>query len=153
MTTRGKSNVEFYNGCIRLTITEFTYQHQHHKKWHNQMVHASRWGRRKKKGLHDQRKVNFTTPLNYHFKEVTGGQQNVSVIPQGCAVLSGSVVSNSLWLWPSRLLCPWGFSRQEYWSGLPCPTPGDLPNPGIKPRSPARQADSLPSEPSAKPYD
>jgi len=39
------------------------------------------------------------------------------------------------------------FSRQEYWSGLPCPPPGDLPNPGIKPRSPALQADSLPSEP------
>ena len=34
---------------------------------------------------------------------------------------------------PTRLLCPWGFSRQEYWSGLPCPSPGDLPNPGIEP--------------------
>ena len=40
-----------------------------------------------------------------------------------------------------------GFSRQEYLSGLPFPTPGDLPNPGIEPRSPAWQADSLPSEP------
>ena len=40
-----------------------------------------------------------------------------------------------------------GFSRQEYWSGLPYPPPGDLPNPGIKPRSPELQADSLPSEP------
>ena len=39
-----------------------------------------------------------------------------------------------------------GFSRQEYWSGLACPSPGDLPDPGIKPGSPARQADSLPSE-------
>ena len=39
-----------------------------------------------------------------------------------------------------------GFSRQEYWSGLLCPPPGDLPNPGIKPRSSALQADSLPSE-------
>ena len=39
----------------------------------------------------------------------------------------------------SRLLCVWAFSRQEYWSGLPCPHPGDLPNPGIKPRSPARR--------------
>ena len=37
------------------------------------------------------------------------------------------------------------FSRQEYWSGLPFPSPGNLPNPGIKPRSPASQADSLPS--------
>ena len=41
----------------------------------------------------------------------------------------------------------WGFSRQEYWSGLPCPPQGDLPNPGIKPNSPALQADSVPSEP------
>ena len=40
-----------------------------------------------------------------------------------------------------------GFSRQEYWSGLPFPSPGDLPDPGIKPRSPALQAEALPSEP------
>ena len=39
-----------------------------------------------------------------------------------------------------------GFSRQEYWSGLPFPSPGDLPNPGIEPRSPALQADYLPTE-------
>ena len=39
-----------------------------------------------------------------------------------------------------------GFSRQEYWSGLPFPSSGYLPNPGIKPRSPALQADSLPTE-------
>ena len=43
-----------------------------------------------------------------------------------------------------------GFSRQEYWSGLPFFSPGDLPDPGIKPRSPALQADSLPSEPRGK---
>ena len=39
-----------------------------------------------------------------------------------------------------------GFSRQEYWSGLPLPSPGDLPDPGIELSSPALQADSLPSE-------
>ena len=44
-----------------------------------------------------------------------------------------------------------GFSRQEYWSGLPFPFPGDLPNPGIKPGSPALQTDALPSEPPGKP--
>ena len=44
-----------------------------------------------------------------------------------------------------------GFSRQEYWSGLPFPSPGDLPDPGIEPRSPALQADSLPSKPQGKP--
>ena len=40
-----------------------------------------------------------------------------------------------------------GFSRQEYWSGLPFPSLGDLPDPGIKPGSPALQADALASEP------
>ena len=39
-----------------------------------------------------------------------------------------------------------GLSRQEYWSGLPFPSPGDLSNPGIEPGSPALQADSLPTE-------
>ena len=43
-----------------------------------------------------------------------------------------------------------GFSRQECWSGLPFPSPGDLPDPGIEPRSPALQADALPSEPPGK---
>ena len=43
-----------------------------------------------------------------------------------------------------------GFSRQEYWSGLPFPSPGDLPDPGIKPRSPTLQGDALPSEPPGK---
>ena len=52
---------------------------------------------------------------------------------------------------PAPGSCPWGFSRQEYWSGLPCSPPGDLPNPGIKPRSPTLEADSLQSEPPGKP--
>ena len=63
-------------------------------------------------------------------------------------------MSNSLRLHglsPTRRLCLWGFPRQEYWSGLPCPPTGDLPNPGIQPRYPALQADSLPSEPPGKP--
>ena len=44
-----------------------------------------------------------------------------------------------------------GFSRQEYWSGLPFLSPGDLPNPGIEPESPTLQSDSLLSEPQGKP--
>ena len=51
----------------------------------------------------------------------------------------------------SQALLSIGFPRQEYWSGLPFPSPGDLPNQGIKPRSPALQADSLLSEPPGKP--
>ena len=52
---------------------------------------------------------------------------------------------------PIRFLCPWGFSRQEYWSGLPCPPPEDHLKPGIKLRSPALQVDSIPSELPGKP--
>ena len=44
------------------------------------------------------------------------------------------------------------FSRQAHWTGLPFPSPGDLPNPGTEPRSPTLQADSLPSEPLGKPF-
>ena len=45
-----------------------------------------------------------------------------------------------------------GFSRQECWSGLPFPAPGDLPDPGIEPGSPALRADALPSKPQGKPW-
>ena len=45
------------------------------------------------------------------------------------------------------------FSRQEYWSGLSFPSPGDLPDPRIEPQSPALKVDSLPSEPPGKPND
>ena len=47
---------------------------------------------------------------------------------------------------PARLLCPWGFSRQEYWSGLPRSPPGDLPDPGFEPGLPVLQVNSLPTE-------
>ena len=45
-----------------------------------------------------------------------------------------------------------GFSRQEYWSGLPFPSPRDLPDPGIKRKSPALEADAFTSEPPEKPH-
>ena len=50
-----------------------------------------------------------------------------------CSVVSPPFATHGLQ--PTRLLSPRGFSRQEYWSGLPCPPPGNLPGPGIKPRS------------------
>ena len=52
-----------------------------------------------------------------------------------------------IWTVARQALLSMGFSRQEYWSGLPCPPPGDLPYPGIKSGSPALQADCLPPEP------
>ena len=69
-------------------------------------------------------------------------------------VLSCSGMSKSLRphaLQPTMILCPWGFSKQEFRNGLPCSPPGNLPNPGIEPRSSTFQADSLPTEPPGKP--
>ena len=53
---------------------------------------------------------------------------------------------------PTRLLRPWDSPGRNTGVGLPCPSPGDLPNPGIEPGSPALRADALPSEPPGKPY-
>ena len=67
--------------------------------------------------------------------------------------VSRSVVSDSATPWTAAHQAPLSmeFSRQEYWSGLPFPSPGDFPNTGIKPGSSALQADSLLSEPPGKP--
>ena len=68
-------------------------------------------------------------------------------------VLSHSVVSHSVTLWTVAHQAPLSFRffRQEYWNGLPFPSPSDLTNPRIEPVSPALEADSLPTEPSGKP--
>ena len=68
-----------------------------------------------------------------------------------CSVASD--VSDSATLWTAARQAPpsMGFSRRESWSGLPCPPPGDLPNPGIELTSPTLQADSSPAEPLGKP--
>ena len=62
------------------------------------------------------------------------------------------VVSDSLGPHGHQAPPSMGFSRQEYWSGLPFPSAGDLLDPGIKARSPALQTDALPSEPPGKPH-
>ena len=62
--------------------------------------------------------------------------------------VSCSAVSESLK--PFRLLCPWDFCRQEYWSGLQFPSPGALPNPRFESGPPTLQADSLLPEPPGK---
>ena len=68
--------------------------------------------------------------------------------------ISDSVVPNFVTQWTLASQAPLSmeFSRQEYWSGLPFPSLGDLAHPGIKPGSPALQADSLLSEPPGKPH-
>ena len=65
-----------------------------------------------------------------------------------CSVMSDSATP---WTVAFQASPSMGFSRQEYWSGLPFPSPGDLPDTGIDTQSPALQADALPSEPPGKP--
>ena len=69
-----------------------------------------------------------------------------TVTPSVCVIITQSCL-----ILCNQASLSMGFSRQEYWSGLPCPPPGDLPDPGIEPRSPALQADSLPYELPGKP--
>ena len=68
--------------------------------------------------------------------------------PLSCVRLFGTP-----WTVAQQASLSMGFSRQEYWSGLPFPSPGDLPNPGIELGSPTLQADALTSEPPGKQID
>ena len=68
---------------------------------------------------------------------------------ESCSVVSDSFAAP--WTVAHQVPLYMGFPRQEYWSGLPFPSPGYLPNPGIKPRSLALQPDCLPAEPQRKP--
>ena len=76
----------------------------------------------------------------------------VSLIADRCFIVWTTRESQPTLCDPKGAIQSMGFSRQEYWSGLPFPSPGDLPNLGIEPGSPALQTDILPSEPPGKPY-
>ena len=98
-------------------------------------------------------------PLHWEFKSQSRNHQGSPSVTCFCKykhiVLSVicSVVSDSVTPWSVACQAPlsMGFPRQEYWREFPFPSPGDLPDPGIEPRSPALQADSLPTEPPGKP--
>ena len=90
------------------------------------------------------------------------GKQSVclKLCSSGGSIVIAFVFMSSYWVVSDSFATPWivahqaplsmGFSKQEYWTGLPFPTPGDLPNPGIKPVSPALQANFLSTEQSGK---
>ena len=80
-----------------------------------------------------------------------GGTQFFCSAMNVCLLLSCVRLFVNPWTVAHQAPLSMGFCRQEYWSGLPCPSPGDLPDPGIEPRSPALQANSLPFELPGKP--
>ena len=79
-------------------------------------------------------------------RETAGAKmsESESEVAQLCPTLC------DLWTVAHKAPPSMGFSRQEYWSGLPFPSPGDLPDPGVEPRSPTLQADALTSAPPGK---
>ena len=72
----------------------------------------------------------------WFFKGIVGAKESESEVVQSCPTLC------DLWTVVGQAPPSMGFSRLEYWSGLSCPPPGDLPDPGMEPRSPTLQADS-----------
>ena len=98
-------------------------------------------------------------PLRWEFKSQSRDHQGSPSVTCFCKYkhivlwVMCSVVSDSVTPWSVARQAPlsMGFPRQECWREFPFPSPGDLPEPGIEPRSPALQADSLPTEPPGKP--
>ena len=97
--------------------------------------------------VHEVTESDMTQQLNSNNKQKFLHTQKKSEVCQSLSCVQ-------LLLAPQTIACQaplsMRFSRQEYWRGLPFPSPGDIPDPGIKLRSPALQADSLPSEPPGK---
>ena len=99
------------------------------------------------------------TPVNLHLQflnPICGAPSfpwSIFSLPSESQSVSWSVMSDSATPWTTAHQAPLSmrFSRQEYWNGLPFPSPGVLPNPGLESRSPALQADSLPSDLPGKP--
>ena len=103
--------------------------------------------------MRKQRLVDFKcfilAHLNWMGPGLEPGQVNVKVKVK---LLSPVQLFATPWTVADQASPSMGFSRQEYWSGLPFPSPGDLPDPGIEPGSPTLEADALTSEPPGKPY-
>ena len=76
-----------------------------------------------------------------------------SEVAQSCPTLCDPIDSSPPLTVAQQAPLSMGFSRQEYWSGLPFPSPGDLSDPGIEPQSPTLQTDALTSEPPGKPIE
>ena len=124
------------------------------------LVGYSPWGHKESDTISASLSLSYSL-LGLRVPENWNNYWNHYMFPCPCTVIivltaresvSLPVVSDSVTLWTvvRQALLSLGFSRQQCWNGLPCPPAGNLPDPGIEPRSPALQEDSLPSEPPGK---
>ena len=97
--------------------------------------------------------LELLNPSSWDFVKLARFLKNVCVCVCVCVCISHSVMSNFATSWTGALQDPlsMGFPRQEYWSGLPFPSAGDLSDSGIKPRSPALAGRFFTTEPPGKP--
>ena len=102
-------------------------------------------------GSQDMAKVDRSAGVWMGRLATSSQQQNLPLLVLKVKSLSRVRLFATSWTVAHQAPPSMGFSRQEYWSGLPLPSPGDLPDPGIEPWSPAFQADALTSEPPGKP--
>ena len=93
---------------------------------------------------HNNKKLKSKMPVNDGMDKLLYVSYNIG--GGGGLVSKSCLTLETPWTAACQTPLSMGFSRQEYWSELPFPSPGNLPYPGIKPRSPALQADSLPTE-------
>ena len=152
-----------YNSGLLILLSVFLFQcHTAFQAWSYKKIFSKTWKPHKPKvapsGMHVNTHTHTYTHTHTHTLFLGSlGRSALRFEPETAQEesekwkWSHSVVSSSLWLCVAYQAPPsMGFSRQEHWSGLPFPSPGDLPNPGIKPSCPALQADILPSEPPGK---
>ena len=103
-------------------------------------------------------KILYFCRTHYHAAQANKCESVGAISPEATSDCYGVVFSDAQlcfcdpWTIAHQALLSMDFSRQEYWSGLPFLSPGDLPDPGIEPRSPALQVYSLPTEPPGKPH-
>ena len=140
---------------IHLPKANFPTSQTLHERWESDSNILYSWPHFKFQNLNPYLKITFYSQVFRYFLSPLSALCHywVEYLPILLPLLDGipsvlirSVMSDSSQshgLQSARLLCPQGFSRQEYWRRLPCPPPGDLPNPGTEPRSPALWADSI----------
>ena len=154
-------SIQVHWGCCHLEFSDGSAERQCYLKWSvDQQASPGSWlemqilasyPKPDSKSWHRaQQSFNKLACVSNAYRSLRSALLHIGItfIPRLCVCMqshfSHVLLFGTLWTVAYQVSLSLGFSRQEYWSGLSCPSPGNLPNPGIDPGSPALQADSLP---------